>query len=68
MDKETSDCKDYWARVTLGDVEVLVSNIKIVEKAYKYAIAAAEKDWFALDSSRQQLLILRDLGFRTARG
>jgi hypothetical protein len=36
----------------------------VVEKAYKYAVAAAEKDWFSLDSSRQQLLLLKDLGFR----
>lgn len=62
--KETVVAKDYWARVTLGDLEVLVSDVAVVEKAYRYAIAAAEKDWFALDSSHQQLLLLKDLGFR----
>jgi hypothetical protein len=36
----------------------------VVEKAYKDAVAVAEKNWFYLDSSRQQLLILQDLGFR----
>jgi tetratricopeptide (TPR) repeat protein len=63
--KETMKQKNYWARVTAGDIEVLSGSIPdVVEKSYRYAIAAAEKDWFALDSSRQQLLILRDLGFQ----
>jgi tetratricopeptide (TPR) repeat protein len=64
LNKETPTLKDYWARVTLGDVEVLVSDIPVIEKAYKFAIAVSENNWFALDSSRQQLSILRDLGFR----
>ncbi len=62
--KETPDSKDYWGRVTLADLEVLTGDTPDVEKAYKHAIAAAEKDWFALDSSRQQLLMLEQLGFR----
>ena len=62
--KEPKYSKDFWARVTLGDLEVLMSDTQIVEKTYKCAILAAEKDWFALDSSRQQLLMLRQLGFR----
>jgi tetratricopeptide (TPR) repeat protein len=65
MSKETPHSKDFWARVTLGDLEVLTSDTAKVEKAYKYAVAAAEKDWFMLDSSRQQLLVLADLGFRS---
>lgn len=56
--------KDYWARVTLADLEVLVSEIPVVEKTYKYAVSVAAKDWFSLGSSRQQLLLLRDLDFR----
>ena len=64
LENEKPDSKDYWARVTLGDLEVLLSDIPVVTRAYKYAVAAAEKDWFALDSSRQQLLLLKDLGFR----
>jgi hypothetical protein len=58
------DPKDYWARVTLADLEVLVSKKDIVEDAYKSAVAVAEKDWFQLNSTRQQLLLLRDLNFR----
>jgi tetratricopeptide (TPR) repeat protein len=62
--KERADSHDYWARVTLGDLEVLLSDTPTVERAYKNAVAVAENDWFSLDSSRQQLLILRDLGYR----
>jgi tetratricopeptide (TPR) repeat protein len=58
------DQKDYWARVTLGDLEILSGSKKRVEEAYKAAVAIAEKNWFALDSARQQLWLLKDLGFR----
>ncbi len=64
LSKETANEPNYWARVTLADLELLVSDVAIIEKAYKYAIAAARQDWFALDSSRQQLKLLQDLGFR----
>lgn len=64
LEKETLDCKDYWARVTLGDLEVFLSKGPKVKKTYEHAVAASEKNWFNLDSSRQQLLLLRDLGFR----
>jgi tetratricopeptide (TPR) repeat protein len=56
--------KDYWARATLGDLETLVGEKNTIERAYKDALAVAEKDRFALDSSCQQLLLLKDLGFR----
>lgn len=58
------DKNDYWARVTLGDIEVLRGDIKTVKRVYENAVPIAEKDWFALDSSRQQLLLLQDLEFR----
>ncbi len=64
LTKETSNEPNYWARVTLADLELLVSDVAIIEKAYKYAITAARQDWFALDSSRQQLKLLQDLAFR----
>lgn len=66
LSKETPQEKDYWARVTLGDLELLLGDTETVERAYKNAVAAGAKDWFGLDSSRQQLLILRDLEFRPA--
>jgi tetratricopeptide (TPR) repeat protein len=58
------DPKDYWARITLADLEVLVGSKQTVEIAYKNAVAVADRDWFKLQSSRQQLAMLNDLGFR----
>ncbi len=63
LSKETMHNKDYWARVTLGDLDLLVSEQSIVEQSYCDAVIAAD-NWFSLDSSRQQLHLLRDLGFR----
>jgi tetratricopeptide (TPR) repeat protein len=56
--------KNYWARVTLADLDVLTRTEERVADAYRQAVAVADKDWFKLASSRQQLLHLRDLGFR----
>ena len=58
------DPKDYWARASLAELELLRRPKDRVEAAYREAVAVADKDWFALDSSREQLLILRDLEFR----
>lgn len=60
----TEDPGNYWARVTLGELEVLLGSKSRVEQTFKAAVAVAQKDWFALDSSRQQLLLLKDLGLR----
>jgi tetratricopeptide (TPR) repeat protein len=60
------DPKDYWARATLAELEGLSSKKEIVEAALKSAVAVADKDWFKLNSSREQLLLYRDLGFRPA--
>ena len=56
--------KLYWARSTLGDLQVLLGTPSSVQSAYKEAVAVNRDSWFALDSSRQQLLMLQDLGFR----
>jgi tetratricopeptide (TPR) repeat protein len=61
MDK---DSKDYWARASLAELEVLAHTKSEVESAYKSALAVADKDWFKLNSSLQQLLLFKDLGFR----
>ncbi len=66
LTKEDLNKPDYWARVTLADLELLGSDISTIEKAYKHAITAARRNWFALDSSRQQLKLLQDLAFRPA--
>lgn len=54
----------FWAMATLGDLELLVGTPPTVTKAYKNAVAKNENDWFALSSSRAQLLLLNDLGFQ----
>jgi tetratricopeptide (TPR) repeat protein len=54
----------FWSKTTLGDLEVLVGTADSVKAAYKEAIAKNERDWFALNSSLAQLLLLQNLGFR----
>jgi tetratricopeptide (TPR) repeat protein len=61
---EPDDRQRYWSQVTLGDLEVLVGTPDTVRAAYKEAIARCEKDWFALNSSRAQLQMLKALGFK----
>ena len=56
--------KDYWARISLAELEVLVGAKPAIDAAYKNAVAVADKDWFKLNSSRQQLELLGLLGFR----
>lgn len=57
----------FWAKATLGDLKVLVGTPEAVTAAYKEAIAKAEKDWFALNSSRSQLALLNELDFHPDR-
>ena len=56
--------KDYWARISLAELEVLMGARQAIDAAYKNAVAVADKDWFKLNSSCQQLELLRLLGFR----
>ena len=60
---ETPLRKDYWARASLAEVETLCGEPEQVRRAWERALAA-RPDWFELDSSYQQLCILRDLGVR----
>jgi tetratricopeptide (TPR) repeat protein len=57
----------FWAKATLGDLEVLVGTPQTVTAAYKDAVAKNENDWFALSSSRDQLQLLNALGFHPDR-
>ena len=66
-----AECEDkrdkeklYWARATLGDLEVLIGTPESTEAAYKDAVAINRGNWFALNSSRDQLLLLQQLDFR----
>jgi hypothetical protein len=58
------DRNDYWPRATWGDCEVLSGQQTAIERAYRDAVVVADRNWFKLDSTRQQLSILQDLGFR----
>ena len=49
----------------IRDRTILFNPPGAAEKAWREAVAVANKDWHALETSRQQLLILRDLEFRT---
>ncbi len=61
---ESDERQLFWSKATLGDLEVLVGTPETVRTAYKEAITKNDKDWFALNSSRAQLQLLKDLGFR----
>lgn len=63
INAETPLHKDYWARASLAEVETLRGESDEVRRAWERALAA-RPDWFELDSSYQQLRILRDLGMR----
>ena len=59
--------KEYWAFVTRGEL-ALIENRKedaIDDYSEAAALAVADRDWFALDSSSQQLDFLGELKFRT---
>lgn len=58
------DPRNFWARMTAADLLLMTGEGWQIERAYKDALAVAEGDWFALNSVRQQLSILRDLEFR----
>jgi tetratricopeptide (TPR) repeat protein len=61
---ETEPTQKFWAQATLGDLEVLIGTPDDVRDAYRKAIARNDKDRFALEAVRSQLLLLQDLDFR----
>ena len=60
------DKRDYWARATLVELVLLTADADEVRQAYQ-DVAAVAGDWFALDSSKQQLCLMRDLAFHPDR-
>ena len=58
--------RDYAARASYAELCLLCFDGAQVQAAWKAAVAVADRDWFALDSSRRTLAVLRDLGFRPA--
>jgi tetratricopeptide (TPR) repeat protein len=59
-----NDPEDYWAKATLGDLALLHDKGESIEAFYKEAASVVENDRFALDSTLQQIRLLKDLGFR----
>jgi hypothetical protein len=58
------DRKDYWARGTYAQLCLLVKPKDVAIREFRAALAAAQRDWFALDSTRETLALLTDLEFR----
>lgn len=54
----------FWAKATLGDLEVLTGTSDSVKETYKEAIVLNDKDWFALESCKAQLILLKKFGFQ----
>lgn len=66
LSAQARDEKDYWARASYAELCLLVNPLASVQREFRTAVAAANRDAFALDATRQTLLLLRDLGFRPA--
>ncbi|MBO3705522.1 MAG: tetratricopeptide repeat protein [Candidatus Accumulibacter sp.] len=60
------DRKDYWARASHAEACLLLAPVESVRREFSHMVAAANRDWFALESSRQTLCLLRDIDFRPA--
>lgn len=58
------DGGDYWARGTAAELALLLQPAANVQREYRALVAAAKGDRFALDSSRQTLVLLQQLGWR----
>jgi len=56
--------KDYWARASQAEASLLLEPQAAVQRDYRSAMAASERDRFALASTRETLALLRDLQFR----
>lgn len=60
------DKKDYAARASYALLCLLVNPMDAVQREFRTTVAAANRDRFALDSTRRTLTMLRELGFRPA--
>jgi tetratricopeptide (TPR) repeat protein len=60
----SKDPNDYWAKATLGDLALLQDKTGRIQELYRDAVAVAENKRFSLDSTLQQIRLMKDLGFR----
>lgn len=54
----------FLAKATLGNLEVLVGTADSTKDAYKEFIAKNDNDWFAVNSCRAQLQLLKDMEYQ----
>ena len=64
LSAQKRDPKDYWARASFAELCVLLNPQATVQREYRSTVAAAQRDRFALESTRETLTLLRDLQFR----
>ena len=64
LSAQKRDPKDYWARASFAELCVLLNPKATVQREYRSTVAAAQRDRFALESTRETLTLLRDLQFR----
>ena len=64
LSAQKRDPKDYWARASHAEWCALLKPKASVQREYRSAVAAAQRDRFALESTRETLTLLRDLQFR----
>ncbi len=63
-ESENERASSFWALTSLADLAVLEGSSEEAKAAYRRAIAKPEMDRFALNSCRDNLLLLQALGFR----
>jgi tetratricopeptide (TPR) repeat protein len=61
---ERQNPNDYWVLSSAAELALLFEPLDKVRRRFKAALAVANRDWFALDSTRQTLQLLRELEFR----
>lgn len=66
LSAQQRDGKDYAARASYAELCLLLNPLAAVVREYRVATAVAKGDWFALESTRQTLVLLRDLQWRPA--
>ncbi len=64
LSAQKRDPKDYWARASFAELCLLLNPKATVQREYRSTVAAAQRDRFALESTRETLTLLRDLLFR----
>ena len=64
LSAQQRDPKDYGARASFAQLCLLFEPLAAVQREYRSAVAAAQRDRFALQSTRDTLQLLRELQFR----